>query len=198
MFKEVDARGLACPKPVIQTKKAIEELQAGQVTTIVDNEIAKENVTKYAKSLQLNYQVREVDGFFHIDIFKDELGLQSEALPQAKPKIGDQVILVGEDKLGKGNDQLGDVLIKGFFYTLTEMEPYPNAILFLNSGIKLTIETSPVLEYLRTLEMQGVQVLSCGTCLDYYNAKDQLAVGGVTNMYTIVEHLNKAKNVIRI
>lgn len=198
MFKEVDARGLACPKPVIQTKKAIEALQSGQVTTIVDNEIAKENVTKYAKSMQLNYQVREVDGFFHIDIFKDELGIQSEALPQAKPKMGEQVILVGEDKLGKGNDQLGDVLIKGFFYTLTEMEPYPNAILFLNSGIKLTIETSPVLEYLRTLEMQGVQILSCGTCLDYYNAKDQLAVGGVTNMYTIVEHLNKAKNVIRI
>ena len=198
MLKEVDARGLACPKPVIQTKKAIEELQEGQVTTIVDNEIAKENVTKYAKSLQLNYQVREVDGFFHIDIYKDTLSIQSEALPQAKPKIGEQVILVGEDKLGKGNDQLGEVLIKGYFYTLTEMEPYPNAILFLNSGIKLTIETSPVLEYLRTLEMQGVQILSCGTCLDYYNAKDQLAVGGVTNMYTIVEHLNKAKNVIRI
>lgn len=198
MLKEVDARGLACPKPVIQTKKAIEELQEGQVTTIVDNEIAKENVTKYAKSMNLNYQVREVDGFFHIDIFKDEMGLQTEAMPLPKPKLGEQVILVGEDKLGKGNDQLGEVLIKGFFYTLTEMEPYPSAILFLNSGIMLTIESSPVLEYLRTLEMQGVQVLSCGTCLDYYNAKDQLAVGGVTNMYTIVEHLNKAKNVIRI
>lgn len=199
MFREVDARGLTCPKPVIQTKKAIEELsENGQVTTIVDNEIAKENVTKYAKSLNLNYQVREVDGFFHIDIYKDELTLSSEALPQPKPKMGEQVILVGKDKLGEGNDQLGEVLIKGFFYTLTEMEPYPKAILFLNGGIKLTIESSPILEHLRTLEMQGVQVLSCGTCLDYYNAKDQLAVGGVTNMYTIVEHLNKAKNVIRL
>lgn len=198
MLKEIDARGLACPKPVIQTKKAIEELADGQVTTIVDNEIAKENVTKYAKSMNLNYQVREVDGFYHIDIFKEEMELGMESLPQSKPRLGEQVILVGKDKLGEGNDQLGEVLIKGYFYTLTEMEPYPNAILFLNGGIKLTLESSPVLEHLRTLEMQGVQVLSCGTCLDYYNAKDQLAVGGVTNMYTIVEHLNKAKNVIRI
>ncbi len=198
MLKEVDARGLSCPKPVIQTKKAIEELAEGQVTTIVDNEIAKENVTKYAKSMNLNYQVREVDGFFHIDIFKDDMGLQTEAMPLPKPRLGEQVILVGEDKFGKGNDQLGEVLIKGFFYTLTEMEPFPSAILFLNGGIMLTIESSSVLEYLRTLEMQGVQVLSCGTCLDYYNVKDQLAVGGVTNMYTIVEHLNKDKNVIRI
>ncbi len=198
MIKEVDARGLSCPKPVIQTKKAIEELLEGQITTIVDNAIAKENVTKYAKSLNLQYQVREVDGFFHIDIFKDEMEISPEALPQGKPKMGEQVILVGKDKFGEGNNQLGEVLIKGFFYTLTEMEPYPKAILFLNGGITLTLETSPVLEYLRTLEMQGVQILSCGTCLDYYNAKEQLAVGGVTNMYTIVELLNKAKNIIQI
>jgi selenium metabolism protein YedF len=198
MLKEIDARGLTCPKPVIQTKKAIEELADGQVTTIVDNEIAKENVTKYAKSINLNYQVREVDGFYHIDIFKEGMELGMENLPQPKPRLGEQVILVGKDKLGEGNDQLGEVLIKGYFYTLTEMEPYPSAILFLNGAIKLTLESSPVLEHLRTLEMQGVQVLSCGTCLDYYNAKDQLAVGGVTNMYTIVEHLNKAKTVIRI
>lgn len=198
MIKEVDARGLSCPKPVIQTKKAIEELLKGQVTTIVDNVIAKENVTKYAKSMNLNYLVREVDGFFHIDIFKDEMEISPEALPQGKPRMGEQVILVGKDKFGEGNDQLGEVLIKGFFYTLTEVEPYPKAILFLNGGITLTLETSPVLEYLRTLEMQGVQILSCGTCLDYYNAKEQLAVGGVTNMYTIVELLNKAKNIIQV
>lgn len=198
MFREVDARGLTCPKPVIQTKKAIDEMGVGQVTTIVDNEIAKENVTKFAKGMHLDFKVREVDGFFHIDIFKQELTLSSEPLPSAKTKIGEQVILVGKDKLGEGNDQLGEVLIKGFFYTLTETEPLPKAILFLNGGIKLTIEGSPVLEHLRTLEVLGVQILSCGTCLDYYSAKELLAVGGVTNMYTIVEHLNKAKSVIRI
>lgn len=196
MFKEVDARGLVCPKPVIQTKKAIEEMGEGQITTIVDNEIAKENVTKYAKSLSLNYKVREVDGFYHIDIFKNEL--TSEPLPSAKTKLGEHVIVVGKDRLGEGNDELGGVLIKGFFYTLTEMEPLPKAILFLNSGIKLTTEGSPVLEHLRSLEVSGVQILSCGTCLDYYCAKDKLLVGGVTNMYTIVELMTKSKNVINI
>lgn len=198
MFKEVDARGLDCPKPVIQTKKAIEELKEGHVTTIVDNAIAIENVTKYAKSMNLKYDVREVDGFFYIDIFKDEMINVSEAVPQPKHKMGEQVIFVASDRFGEGNDQLGEVLMKGFFYTLTETEPYPKAILFANGGVKMTIETSPVLEHLRTLEMLGVQILSCGTCLDYYKAKEQLAVGGVTNMYTIVEQLYSAKNVIRI
>ena len=198
MFKEVDARGLDCPKPVIQTKKAIEELKEGYVTTIVDNSIAIENVTKFAKSMNLKYNVREVDGFFYIDIYKEEMISVGEALPQPKHKMGEQVIFVASDRFGEGNDQLGEVLMKGFFYTLTETEPYPKAILFANGGIKMTIESSPVLEHLRTLEMLGVQILSCGTCLDYYKAKEQLAVGGVTNMYTIVEQLYSAKNVIRI
>lgn len=198
MFKEVDARGLDCPKPVIQTKKAIEELKEGYVTTIVDNSIAIENVTKFAKSMNLKYNVREVDGFFYIDIYKDELMSAGEALPQPKHKMGEQVIFVASDRFGEGNDQLGEVLMKAFFYTLTETEPYPKAILFANGGVKMTIESSLVLEHLRTLEMLGVQILTCGTCLDYYKAKEQLAVGGVTNMYTIVEQLYSAKNVIRI
>lgn len=198
MFKEVDARGLDCPKPVIQTKKAIEELEEGYVTTIVDNSIAIENVTKFAKSMNLKYNVREVDGFFYIDIYKDELMSAGEALPQPKHKMGEQVIFVASDRFGEGNDQLGEVLMKAFFYTLTETEPYPKAILFANGGVKMTIESSLVLEHLRTLEMLGVQILTCGTCLDYYKAKEQLAVGGVTNMYTIVEQLYSAKNVIRI
>lgn len=198
MFREVDARGQLCPKPVIQTKKAMEEMENGQVTTIVDDEFAKENVIKYAKSMGYQYRVREVDGFVYIDIYKKELGLSAEPLPERKTKIGEHVILVGKDKLGEGNDQLGDVLIKGFFYSLIECEPLPKTILFLNGGIKMTLMDSPVIDNLRTLEMLGVQILSCGTCLDYYNAKDKLAVGGVTNMYTIVEQLSRAKHVIRI
>ncbi len=198
MFREVDARGQLCPKPVIETKKAIETLENGQVTTIVDDEFAKENVIKYAKSMNYNYRVREADGFIYIDIYKREMTLGAEPLPEKKIKIGEHVILVGKDKLGEGNDQLGEVLIKGFFYSLTECEPLPKSILFLNGGIKMTLEDSPILENLRTLEMLGVQILSCGTCLDYYSAKDRLAVGGVTNMYTIVETLGRAKNVIRI
>lgn len=194
---EVDARGLDCPKPVIKTKKAIESAGVDNVLTIVDNKIAKENVSKLAKSLNCDFTVEEVGTDFYIDIFKCEV-LSNDAVAEKKPSIHETVILVGKDKLGEGNDELGEVLINGYFYTLTEVEPYPKAILFVNGGVNLTIEGSKVLEHLRLLESQGVEILSCGTCLDYYMAKDKLAVGGVTNMFTIVEHMNKAKNTIRI
>lgn len=194
---EVDARGLDCPKPVIKTKKAIESAGVDNVLTIVDNQIAKENVSKLATSLNCNFTVEEIGSDFYIDIYKGEL-LAKEIMPEKKPSIYETVIVVGKDKLGEGNDELGEVLMNGYFYTLTEVEPYPKAILFLNGGVNLTIEGSKVLEHLRILESQGVEILSCGTCLDYYMAKDKLAVGGVSNMFTIVEHMNKAKNTIRI
>lgn len=197
MRVEVDARGLDCPKPVIQTKKAIEKMDVDNVLTIVDNKIAKENVSKLADNLNCNYTVEEIGSDYYIDIHKCEI-LEKEVLPERKASIHETVIVVGKDKLGEGNDELGEVLIKGYFYTLTEVQPYPKAILFLNGGVNLTIEGSAVLENLRILESQGVEILSCGTCLDYYMAKDKLAVGGVSNMFTIVEHMNNAKNTIRI
>lgn len=197
MKVEVDARGLECPKPVIQTKKALEELKEGSIVTVVDNEIAKENVSKLAKSMNLHYNVAQKNGFYYIDIFKgEEMG--PEILGEDKPTLNDLVILVGKDTLGEGSDELGDVLIRGYFYTLTEVKPYPKAILFLNSGVRLTVESSPVLEHVRTLESKGVEILSCGTCLDYFDLKDKLGVGGVTNMYTIVEMMNGAKNTISL
>ncbi len=195
MRVEVDARGLDCPKPVIQTKKALENLKEGSVVTVVDNEIAKENVSKLAKSMNLHFNVSSKDGEFYIDIFKgEEMG--PEILGKEKPVLNDLVIIFGKDKMGEGNDELGEVLVRGYFYTLTELEPYPKALIFLNGGVNLTVEGSPVLENLRELESKGVEILSCGTCLDYYNVKDKLSVGGVSNMYTIAETMNGAKNTI--
>lgn len=194
MIIKVDARGLDCPMPVIKTKKALQESE--QVVAIVDNETAKENVSKLAKSMNCNINIRESEGDFYIDIFKGEK--TSEEQLSEKPSIQDMVIFVGSDKMGLGSDELGEVLIKGYFYALTECEPYPKSILFVNSGVNLTIEGSAVLENLRKLESMGVEILSCGTCLDYYNIKDKLAVGGVSNMYTIVETMNNAKKVIRM
>lgn len=195
---EVDARGLLCPKPVIQTKKAMEQLDTSMVTTIVDNETARENVIKYAKSQNYRYEVKQLDGFYYIDIYKTDVIFDAEVLPQAKPKLSEIVILVGKNTLGEGDETLGEVLIKGYFYTLTELEPYPKSILFVNSGVRLTVDGSPVLEHLRALESNGVEILSCGTCLDFFSVKDKLAVGGIGNMYSIVETMHKAKNTIRI
>ncbi|MCT4633375.1 MAG: sulfurtransferase-like selenium metabolism protein YedF [Firmicutes bacterium] len=194
MIIKVDARGLDCPMPVIKTKKALQESE--EVVAIVDNETAKENVSKLAKSMNCNINIRESEGDYYIDIFKGEKA--SEEQLNEKSSIQDLVIFVGSDKMGVGSDELGEVLIKGYFYALTECEPYPKSILFVNSGVNLTIEGSPTLENLRKLESLGVEILSCGTCLDYYNIKDKLAVGGVSNMYTIVETMNNAKKVIRM
>lgn len=196
MSVEIDARGLACPKPVILTKKEIDK-GSQDIVTIVDNEIAKENVTKLISKMNFDYDIENCEGDFFIHFTTEaQLGLEEQGA--LKPEIDDVVIFVGSDKMGLGNDELGEVLMKGYFYTLTERRPLPKAVLFVNSGIKLTVEESPVLDHIKILEQNGVEILSCGTCLDYYMLKDKLAVGGVTNMYTIVDTMNSAKNTIKI
>lgn len=196
MNKQVDARGLSCPRPVIETKKILEEIKEGSVTTIVDNKIAVENVKKLAKSMAFDVDVKEIEGNFYINIFKGEArSMEMNLEPNLKK---DMVIMIASDCMGEGSKELGQVLMKGFMYALTEAKPYPKALLFINSGVKLTTEGSAAIEYIRQLEGEGVEVLSCGTCLDYYSLKNKLLVGGVTNMYTIVEKMNGAKNTIRI
>lgn len=193
---EVDARGLDCPKPVILTKKEIDK-GSNEIVTIVDNEIAKENVTKLISKMQFNYDIEMSEGNFFIHFTTEgQLGLEESGA--LKPEIDDIVIFIGSDKMGLGNDELGEVLMKGYFYTLTERTPFPKSILFVNSGVKLTCEESDVLDHIRKLEENGVEILSCGTCLDYYSLKDKLLVGGVTNMYTIVDTMHSAKNTIKI
>ncbi len=198
MKKEVDARRQTCPKPVIMTKKALDEITDGIVTTIVDNEVAKENVSKLAQSMNYSYTVdKSSDSEFFIHIIKGES--KEEASAVCVPNtFKDMVIVFGQERLGHGLDELGRVLMKGFIYTLTESTPFPSALLFLNGGVKLTTEGSEVIEDLRKLEAEGVEILSCGTCLDYYNIKDKLMVGQITNMYTIVEKMKNATNTITI
>lgn len=195
MQTTVDARGLGCPMPVIKTKKALDALETGNVLTIVDNNIAKENVTKLAKSLHYTCHVVEDKGEYYIDITKGE---STETMPQSSGDFYDSVILCGSDKFGEGDPDLGDILIKGYFYTLSEVNLVPKTIIFLNSGVKLTTEGSKVLKDLKVLESKGVEIISCGTCLDFYNVTSDLAVGGISNMYTIVEHLNNSKKVIKL
>jgi selenium metabolism protein YedF len=195
MQTTIDARGLGCPVPVIKTKKALDAIAKGNVLTIVDNAIAKENVTKLAKSLQCECHVVEDDGEFYIDITKNT---DADVIVENNGNLYDSVVLCGSDKFGEGDKDLGDILIKGYFYTLSELDIVPKAIVFLNSGVKLTIESSKVLNDLKTLESKGVEIISCGTCLDFYNLTSELSVGGVSNMYTIVEHLNNSMKVIKL
>ncbi|NPV42576.1 MAG: sulfurtransferase-like selenium metabolism protein YedF [Firmicutes bacterium] len=195
MEKQVDARGLACPQPVVITKKALEEIEKGKVVVIVDSEVARDNLVKLAKSLDCSVNVEESNGDYHINILKGEAVGLSKMVQETNR---DFIILVTSQYMGKGSDELGGILMKGFFYALSESYNLPQAVIFMNSGVKLTVEGTEVLESLSVLESKGVEILSCGTCLDYFNLKDKLVKGGVTNMYNIVERLNEAKKVITI
>jgi len=198
MEVKIDARGLLCPKPVIETKKALDGLKEGNIITLVDNQVAKDNVSKLAKSLNLHFCVTEADGNYEISIFKGAYAQSAEDMVQKRPDLANLVILVGKDTMGDGERELGEVLIKSYFYALSEAEPYPKAIIFINSGIRLTTMNLQVIEYLKKLSDMGTEILSCGTCLDYYGLKDMLQIGGISNMYTIVELMNEANNTITL
>lgn len=193
---ELDAKGLACPKPVINTKKKLDSIEQGVVEVTVDNDIAKENILKLAKSMNLEANVLKTEkDSICIEIIKGENVIIEE---KSQESLADTCIFINSDKMGTGNDELGQVLIKGYIYTLTESKPYPKSILFVNSGIKLTTENEATVENLKILQDAGVEILSCGTCLDYYGLKEELKVGTVTNMYTIVESMNNSSKTISI
>lgn len=191
-MKEIDARGLQCPQPVILTKKALEEITEGEVLTIVDNITARENVSRLAGNLNLAYEITDRDGCFYIKINKTGA---AECCVNAG---GDTVIVLTSDKLGQGEEALGKVLMKSYTYALTEVSPLPKTVIFINSGVKLAVEGSEVLENLQKLGDAGVELICCGTCLDFYGLKEKLRVGIVSNMYSIIEKMNGAAKVINI
>jgi len=201
-MKIVDARKKACPQPVIMTKKEADE-GALEITVIVDNEIAKENVTKFG--LQSKYRVtseNKDDGIYLVLKKEGEDKKVSETLieVQKEPEVGKGPFgyLITTDKLGKGSDDLGRILMKSFLYTLSEKRPYPDFMIFLNAGVKLTSEGSESIDDLMKLKEGGVEIVSCGTCLDFFEIKSKLKVGSVTNMYDIVDKISGSTNTITI
>ena len=198
MVQTVDARGLPCPQPVILTRNALQESNA--VTTIVDNETAQHNVTRMAEKAGGTVQVEERDDGIYLHITKEEVPLEEAVLqPVGAPAGGPLVLVVPSEFMGRGEHvELGQVLIRGFFHTLGEVEPLPDTLIFFNSGVKLVVEGSPVLEDLQGLNERGVEILACGTCLGYYDLKEKIAVGEVSNMYTIAETMLRAGKVVSL
>lgn len=199
---QVDARGDACPIPVVKTKQALQSLQgAGTVETLVDNEIAVQNLTKMAdqKGFKVSSEKESEDCYRVLMTVGDEDTNENPEKCRCKPQPEQRriVAVVSADHMGEGNDELGRALIKGFLFALTMQEELPATVLFYNGGAHLTCKGSDSLEDLNTLQDRGVEILTCGTCLDFYGLKDQLAVGSVTNMYDIVERQMKADLVIR-
>lgn len=201
----VNAMGDACPIPVIKTKKALQELDRPEVLEVlVDNEIAVQNVTKMAASTGGDVTSEKIgEKEFKVIIRTDRVmpkanvQAMEEAAVCRPDRRRDTVVVVSSDRMGEGNDALGAVLMKGFLFAVSQLEDLPKAILFYNGGARLTSEGSDSLEDLKAMEAQGVEIMTCGTCLDYYGLKEKLEVGTVTNMYSIVETMNAADKIIR-
>lgn len=196
MKKQLDARGEVCPKPVIMTKKELDKAENSVVITIVDNEVAKDNVSKLAASYGYSFTVdMGKENEYYVTINKGEVSEAATCIPDT---FKDLTIAIGSDKMGNGEEALGKILMKSFIYTVKETTPWPKAILLYNSAVYLACEGSEVLDDLETMKEEGVEIIACGTCLDYYNIKDKLRVGEIGNMYSIYEKMANSNNTINI
>ncbi len=201
----VDCRGLSCPQPVLETRKALEESVASQLRILVDNITSRENVKRFASSQGLGVQVHEI-GADEFELLLERV--QDKASPEEEPVElqsspveqkslnGKNVVYVGNDCMGRGDDALGRKLIRGFLRTLIDVAPVPWKIIFINAGVKLTTVDEEAVEAISVLADRGVEILSCGTCLEHFGLVDRLKVGRVTNMFEVIESLNGATKVI--
>lgn len=203
MKKIIDARGKACPLPVIEAKKVLSNIVAGDtLEVLVDNFIAVQNLSKLAKSENFDYSYEKVEennfiARFVIDRNAKYESNELDSINCNTARSENIVLVLSSDKMGEGDEKLGHTLMKGFIYALTEQDVLPKTILLYNNGAKLSVEGSDSLADLKLLESQGVEILTCGTCLNYYGLSEKLAVGTVTNMYVIAEKKMKASMIIQ-
>ena len=254
---KVNALGDPCPIPVVKTKNAIKELSGGgRVETLVDNEIAVQNLTKMAVQKGYGIQSEKLsDGIYRVvtevghtveadrspadaltasprqnqlpadnltasagqnQLSADGLAVspRQNQLPtddltsstrQNQPPTDDltvfkkkkTVVVISSDHMGEGNDALGRALMKGFLYALSKLDDLPDTILFYNGGAGLTVKDSPALLDIQAMEAAGVEILTCGTCLNHYGLTEQLAAGSVTNMYAIADIMMQADHIMK-
>lgn len=196
----IDARGLACPQPVINATKALEN--HNDIMVIVDNATALENIRRMANSKGCSVSEEKKNEGIYIVLKKSGIpetapGTDHTAAYEC-PSPGPRVLVISQDVMGKGDDVLGTILIKSFFHTIAETEPSPDVILFLNSGVKLVVDGSEVLDDIKILENKGKIILACGTCLDFFKIKDRIKAGSVSNMYEIKELMLTASSTINL
>jgi len=203
----IDARGLACPQPVILAKKAIEENM--EVVVMVDNAFAVENIRRMAAKMACLFSMAEQAGEIReITLTRD--GETEQALPDGAAPAGELfcpaspakdrgpfVAVLSDNHMGRGDDVLGDILIRGFVHTLLQLSPPPDTIILYNAGVKLAMRDSAVLEDLQQLAQSGVDILVCGTCVNYFGLGDAIAAGHISNMYDIVETMAGAGRLLR-
>jgi len=199
MSTMVDARGLACPQPVIATRKAMEA--GGAVTTLVDSETSMNNVRRMALKAGWGVQVSQEGETYRLDLVPGAARPAPQPGPMpaaAGAPAGPLVLVVSSDVMGRGVDELGGILMRSFFHTLGEVSPRPETVILFNTGVRLACEGSPVVEDLCALEADGVEILVCGTCLNYLELAGSLAAGQVSNMYDIAEKMLGAARLVNL
>jgi len=203
-MKIIDAMGWVCPRPVIEAKKLIATFpdEGGVVKVLVDNQIACDNLSKFSANKGFECQVTKLaDRQYEVVITVGEGRIEepAPAIATAPVTQGDGlVVAISQNKMGHGSDELGQILIKGFIFSISQLETPPKAVVFFNSGIKLTLDDANTLADIKAMTERGTKVIVCGTCADYFQVKDRVSVGEIGNMYDIVEAMSGAAKVINI
>jgi selenium metabolism protein YedF len=191
--KTIDCSGKTCPLPVIEVKKVLEDKEVNEITVLVDNSISRENVMRFLESQGFSVTAMEEKGKHRIEGARNQETTEQSSITNTKKLL----VFVDGETVGRGSEELGAILMRSFLLTLKELNPLPWRIIFINSGVKLAIDGSPYIGALNDLVAIGAEILSCGTCLDYYRVKDRLMVGRISNMYEIESSFLEATNVIK-
>jgi selenium metabolism protein YedF len=192
-METLDCRGQQCPQPVIQVRQRLLKNPEMVLQVLVDDQACRENVSRLAKTLGYRIKVENAAEMIQLELTPGE-----KPVPAPSKTTNPSIIFIGSDQMGQGDPTLGQILMKNFIYTLTESDTTPEAMYFVNNGVKLTIGGSDVIEALEELANRGVDIASCGLCLEYFGAKESLVVGRISNMLELVNALQGAGNIIRI
>ena len=198
----VNCMGDQCPIPVVKTMKALAAMtEPGTLEIHVDYEVPVQNLSRFAADRKLPVTAEKLDDKHYVvrmEVAEPKAAAAKQETPGCIPDLrGDTVIAIASECMGNGDDQLGATLMKGFIYAVSQQEELPSAMLFYNSGAKLTAEGSVTVEDLKILEALGGEMLTCGTCANFFGLEGKQAVGSITNMYVIAENLTAASKVIR-
>jgi selenium metabolism protein YedF len=198
----IDCKGLQCPEPVLRTRDALDSMASGIAEVVVDNEISKNNVERFGRSQGCDVSVSEDGQNFRVIITKEKSSQPEKDSPPADkyvcqiPSGGGLVYVISSNTMGMGDDELGWGLLQTYIQTIKEVFPLPSKIFFYNTGVLLTSRESGILRYIQELEDAGVEIFSCGTCIDFFNKSDKVLVGKLTNMFEIMDSMVRADKVV--
>lgn len=196
----LDCKGLSCPQPVLKTKDALEQ-GANDIEVIVDNDASKNNVARFARNQGLIVEERVLgDDTFKV-LIKGKVNLKDQTFDAKDyacelPSGKGLVYVISADSMGRGSDELGWGLLQTYIQTIKDVQPLPAKILFYNAGVRVVTEESGALEALRFLQDQGVEIMACGTCLDFFELKSAIKIGQISNMYDIMSSMTEASQVV--